>query len=111
MSQGCDIAISLQTYGERRGFFAGLLKTLFGSFIEFSLPDGGLAFWVTFKDTDLDRLAASAARHGVAVLPASAFITTPRPVHAARLDFASMDMVELKNATQRLELYFGVLGG
>ena len=92
----------MKLYGERREFFAGLLKTLFGSRIEFTLPDGGLAFWVTFKDTDLDHLAAAAARHGVAVLPASAFITTPRSVHAARLGFASMDMVELKKATQRL---------
>jgi GntR family transcriptional regulator/MocR family aminotransferase len=92
----------MKLYGERREFFAGLLKSLFGNRIEFTVPDGGLAFWVNFRDTDLDRLAAAAARHGVTILPASAFITTPRPVHAARLGFASMDLPELKKATQRL---------
>jgi GntR family transcriptional regulator/MocR family aminotransferase len=94
----------MKLYGERREFFAGLLKSLFGNLIEFTLPDGGLAFWVTFKDTDLDRLSSAAARHGVTILPANAFITTPRPVHSARLGFASMDMVELKKATQRLRI-------
>jgi GntR family transcriptional regulator/MocR family aminotransferase len=92
----------MKLYGERREHFAGLLKSQFGSRIEFAIPDGGLAFWVQFRDTDLDRLAEAAARHGVTILPASAFTTTPRPVHAARLGFASMDLTELRKATQRL---------
>lgn len=96
----------MKLYGERRDYFAGLLKSLFAGGIDFTVPDGGLAFWVEFKDTDLDRLAAAALQHGVAILPASAFITTPRPVHAARLGFASMDQMELKKATQRLYAAF-----
>jgi GntR family transcriptional regulator / MocR family aminotransferase len=92
----------MKLYGERRDYFAGLLKSLFAARIEFTVPDGGLAFWVRFKDSDLDQLAAAAARHGVTILPASAFTTMPRPVHAARLGFASMDLSELKKATQRL---------
>jgi GntR family transcriptional regulator/MocR family aminotransferase len=92
----------MKLYGERRDFFAGLLKSLFASRIEFTVPDGGLAFWVRFRDCDLDQLAAAAARHGVTILPASAFTTLPRPVHAARLGFASMDLSELKKATNRL---------
>jgi GntR family transcriptional regulator/MocR family aminotransferase len=92
----------MKLYGDRRDTFAGLLKSLFAGRIEFTVPDGGLAFWVKFKGADLDRLAAAAARHGVTILPASAFTTTPRPVDAARLGFASMDTSELKKATQRL---------
>jgi len=92
----------MKLYGERREHFAGLLKSLFGRRIEFTLPEGGLAFWVQFKDADLDVLAAAAIRHGIAILPARAFTTTPRPVHAARLGFASLDAPELKRATQRL---------
>ena len=92
----------MKLYGERREHFAGLLKSLFGRHIEFTLPDGGLAFWVHFRDTDLDLLAAAGMRHGIAILPARAFTTTPRPVHAARLGFASLDLIELKRATQRL---------
>jgi DNA-binding transcriptional MocR family regulator len=41
-------------------------------------------------------------KNGIAILPARAFTTTPRPIHAARLGFASLDMAELKKATQRL---------
>jgi GntR family transcriptional regulator/MocR family aminotransferase len=92
----------MKLYGDRRDTFAGLLKSLFAGRIEFTVPDGGLAFWVKFQGVDLDRLAAAAARHGVTILPASAFTTTPRPVDAARLGFASMDTSELKKATQRL---------
>ena len=92
----------MKLYGERRDYFSGLLKSLFGNRIEFTLPDGGLAFWVQFKDIHLDRLAAAAARHGVTILPAGAFTTVPRPVHAARLGFASMDTSEIRSATQRL---------
>jgi GntR family transcriptional regulator/MocR family aminotransferase len=91
----------MRLYGERREYFAGLLKHLFSGRIEFTLPDGGLAFWVHF-DMDLDRLAAAAAKQGVTVLPASAFTTTPRSIDAARLGFASMDLAELKRATTRL---------
>ena len=36
-----------------------------------------------FKDTDLDLLAASGLKHGIALLPARAFTTAPRPVQAA----------------------------
>jgi GntR family transcriptional regulator/MocR family aminotransferase len=92
----------MKLYGERREHFAGLLRSLFGRRIEFTVPDGGLAFWVQFKDTDLDLLAASGLKHGIALLPARAFTTAPRPVQAARLGFASLDMAELKKATQRL---------
>lgn len=92
----------MRLYGERRDFFAGLLRSQFSNRTEFTVPDGGLAFWVRFKGIDLDRLAAAAARQGVTVLPASAFTTNPRPVDAARLGFASMDNSELKKATQRL---------
>jgi GntR family transcriptional regulator / MocR family aminotransferase len=94
----------MKLYAERREFFAGLLRTLCGSNVDFTIPDGGLAFWVQFKDTDLDSLAAAAADQGVTILPASAFTTTPRPVNAARLGFASMDLVELRKATQRLSI-------
>jgi GntR family transcriptional regulator / MocR family aminotransferase len=91
-------------YGERREFFAGLLKSLHGSDIEFTIPDGGLAFWVQFKNIDLDSLVAMARRRGVIILPARAFFTTPRSINAARLGFASMDLIELRDAVQGLTI-------
>ena len=56
----------------------------------------------TRSTVDLFRSDSLLERHGVTILPASAFTTTPRPVQAARLGFASMDQSELKKATQRL---------
>jgi GntR family transcriptional regulator / MocR family aminotransferase len=92
----------MKLYEQRREYFAGLLTRCFEDLVEFALPDGGLAFWVRFKDADADRLAAIAAGHGVTILPASMFAAAPRAVHAARLGFAGMDLPELKKATQRL---------
>ncbi len=92
----------MKLYAERRAHFAELLTSLFGARIAFAVPDGGLAFWVHFNGTDLDRLAEAAARHGVVILPASAFVTTSRQVEAARLGFASMDLAEIERATGRL---------
>jgi GntR family transcriptional regulator / MocR family aminotransferase len=97
-------------YAERREFFAALLTSMFADRIDFSLPDGGLAFWVRFKDVDIDRLAEAAMRQGVAISPASAFATAAEKVDAARLGFASMDMAELKKATQRLRIALDTLG-
>jgi len=92
----------MKLYEQRREYFADLLTRSFGDFIEFTLPEGGLAFWVQFKGVDSDRLAAVAARQGVTILPASMFATVPRAFYAARLGFAGMDLPELKRATQRL---------
>jgi GntR family transcriptional regulator / MocR family aminotransferase len=99
----------MKLYGERREYFAGQLQSLFGNTIEFTMPDGGLAFWVTFRDADLDLLAAEAVLHGVTILPASAFTIAPRQVHSARLGFASMDTTELRKATARLRTALGAL--
>jgi len=97
-------------YAERRECFAGLLTSLFADRIDFTQPDGGLAFWVRFRDTDIDRLAEAAIRQGVGISPASAFTTGAEMVDAARLGFASMDMAELKKATQRLRMALDTLG-
>src|SRR6202012_2716332 len=92
----------MRLYSERREAFATMLTGQFAGKINFTVPDGGLAFWVHF-DMDLDKLAASAAKHGVILLPASAFTTAPRSIDAARLGFASMDIAELRRATSRLK--------
>lgn len=96
----------LKIYGERRAYFADLLLKLFEGNIEFSVPDGGLAFWVKFTGIQLDRLAAAATREGVAILQASSFAIKPQTIDAARLGFASMNVEELKKASHRLNRVF-----
>jgi GntR family transcriptional regulator/MocR family aminotransferase len=93
----------MRLYGERREAFAAMLAHQLDGQIKFAVPDGGLAFWVHF-DMDLDRLASSTAKLGLTILPASAFTTTPRSIDAARLGFASMNVSELRRATDRLKM-------
>jgi GntR family transcriptional regulator/MocR family aminotransferase len=96
----------LKIYSERRACFADLLVELFAGNIEFSVPDGGLAFWVKFTGIQLDRLTAAAMREGVAILPASALTIEPQTIDAARLGFASLTVEELRRATHRLSRVF-----
>jgi GntR family transcriptional regulator/MocR family aminotransferase len=96
----------LKIYAERRAYFADLLVELFDSNVEFSVPDGGLAFWVKFTGIQLDRLTAAAMREGVAILPASSLTIGPQTIDAARLGFASMTVEELRRATHRLNRVF-----
>jgi GntR family transcriptional regulator / MocR family aminotransferase len=85
---------------------------LFGGSVEFSVPDGGLAFWVKFNGIQLDRLTAAAMREGVAILPASSLSIGPHSIDAARLGFASMTVEELRTATHRLKRVFSkILSG
>jgi GntR family transcriptional regulator/MocR family aminotransferase len=97
----------MRLYAERREAFASLLTSQFAGRIDFTVPDGGLAFWVHF-DIDLDRLAAAAAKQGVIILPASAFTMVPKSIDAARLGFASLDISELRRATSRLKASIAV---
>ena len=101
----------LKIYGERRAYFAALLVELFDGNIEFSVPDGGLAFWVKFTGIQLDRLTAAAMREGVAILPASSLTIGPQTIDAARLGFASMTVEELRRATHRLNRVFRKIPG
>jgi GntR family transcriptional regulator/MocR family aminotransferase len=96
----------LKIYGERRACFADLLVELFAGNIEFSVPDGGLAFWVKFTGIQLGRLTAAAMREGVAILPASSLTIEPQTIDAARLGFASLTVEELRKATHRLSRVF-----
>jgi DNA-binding transcriptional MocR family regulator len=95
----------------RGAYFADLLVTLFDGNIEFSVPDGGLAFWVKFTGIQLDRLTAAVMRGGVAILPASSLTIEPQTIDAARLGFASMTVEELRRATHRLNRVFSKILG
>jgi GntR family transcriptional regulator/MocR family aminotransferase len=92
----------LRLYAERRERFAELLRETFDGEVEVAVPDGGLAFWVRFKGLDLDRLLEHGHRHSVHFQSPRAFASDGAPVEALRLGFASLDVEELKAATQRL---------
>jgi GntR family transcriptional regulator/MocR family aminotransferase len=100
----------LRIYAQRRTLIAELLTELFGSAIEFNLPDGGLAVWIRFQDSvDVEKLAQLALAEGVQLLPGSAFATVNTAVQGARLGFASLDPTQLRRAMHRLRVAFNKL--
>jgi GntR family transcriptional regulator/MocR family aminotransferase len=92
----------MRLYAERRDRFAELLHANFGDRISVSAPNGGLAFWVRFKGVDLDRLLERSHERRVHFQSPRAFASDGAPVDALRLGFASLDVHELKSATERM---------
>src|ERR1700722_2012376 len=93
----------MRLYAERRDRFAEFLGMAFGDAIELSVPDGGLAFWVRFNDVDLDHLLERAHKRRVHFQSPHAFASDGAAVDSLRLGFASLDVGELKRATERLK--------
>jgi GntR family transcriptional regulator/MocR family aminotransferase len=94
----------LRVYAERRGCLAEALRRELGGALTFSLPQGGLAIWVTFAmGIDPVALAEVARGHGVGFLPGRAFSSrADAAIQGARLGFASMNEAELREAVARL---------
>ena len=92
----------MRLYRERRQCFADDLRNVLGRRIAFSVPDGGLAFWVRFAGVDLARFAARCRAHRVFIQSSQAFATDGTVVDALRLGFASLEVRELRAATERL---------
>ncbi len=94
---------ALQIYRRRRDSFAASLRTSFGDAIAFEEPDGGLAFWVQFRDSAvLDKIEENAASHGVKFLPSRCFATPPCEGRGLRLGFGSLKEAEAQEAIRQL---------
>ena len=80
-----------ERYRQRRDRFAGALERRLGGLAEWSLPPGGLFFWVRLPDsTDTDALLAQAAERGVLFTPGHYFLADPAGTAAAiRLNFSN----------------------
>jgi GntR family transcriptional regulator/MocR family aminotransferase len=93
----------LKHYAERRACLANLLESRFRDDVEFTLSAGGLAIWVSFKDTiDVARLAQAGRLRKVGLTPGSAFSMANEVIQGARLGFGSLDASEIAMAVDRL---------
>ena len=101
----------MRLYRERRQRFAEGLRTTLGERISFSVPDGGLAFWVRFARLDLPRLAEHCRNRRVFIQSPQPFSSEGTRVDALRLGFASLDVCELALATERLALALADMAG
>jgi GntR family transcriptional regulator / MocR family aminotransferase len=101
---------ALQVYLDRRNGFAELLRTNFEDAIDFKVPDGGLAFWATFRNAaTLDAIEKGAPARRVRFLPSTSFAIAPCEQRGLRLGFASLNAVEAAEAVRRLRQAAGNL--
>lgn len=90
-------------YRRRREALLSGLRDAFGEQIAVQEPEGGLALWVKFADTlDVDQLAANALELDLVVRGGGQFSPFGHRENALRLGFASLDVDEIRLATQRL---------
>lgn len=90
-------------YRRRRQTLLACLHDAFGEQITVQEPEGGLALWVRFADTiNVDQLVDKALELDLVVRSGRQFSPFGHAENALRLGFASLDVDELRQATQRL---------
>jgi GntR family transcriptional regulator/MocR family aminotransferase len=94
---------ALQVYLKRRNAFAELLRKNFDGLVDFKVPDGGLAIWLTFRDAAiLDAIESGVPSGAVRFLPSRSFAVAPFEQRGLRLGYASLNTDEAAEAVRRL---------
>ncbi len=97
-----------RVYGARRDAFAQALATTMGDIVEYAIPDGGLAFWLRFRNTgDLDRLEENAEAHGLRFASSRSFMADPSAPRGLRIGFASLTEDEAVESLRRMRSAIG----
>lgn len=92
-----------QIYARRRDAFARNLDSEMDRLIDYRLPDGGLAFWLQFKDmAALDRLEARAPEIGLSFASSHSYAAEEGTERGLRIGFASLTEEEAKEVLQAL---------
>lgn len=89
---------AVNTYQKRRDFFCQKLKEGLSDEIEFNVPNGGMAVWVTFRHVIIKELVEAAKKHNL-TLKIDVYEHTE---NACRFGFASMDLKEIESNTNIL---------
>lgn len=94
---------ALGIYADRRDRLSTMLAAELGGSIRFRVPDGGLAFWLTFQDEgQLDQLEERAQALGLQFLPSRIFSGLTDGPRGIRMGFAALDEIEMREAVHRL---------
>jgi GntR family transcriptional regulator/MocR family aminotransferase len=92
----------MRVYSQRRQAMADALATHLSEWVDFTLPVGGLAFWLRLKEElDPDELASQAMTCGVRVLPSSQFGSGSNLKKGFRLGFGSIDEDTINKGIRR----------
>jgi GntR family transcriptional regulator / MocR family aminotransferase len=91
-------------YQSRRDYFAALLRDQLPDYLDFRIPDGGMAIWTKFRlGIDLQLLARKAIKRDLYFQDGTSFQTSPDDPPATRLGFASSNEKELEEAVSLLK--------
>jgi len=97
----------IKIYEERRRFIANLIKTELSDFVQFNMPDGGLALWlIIHPKINLPMLVKYAELEKVRIVLGAHYSLLSEPVSAIRLGFASLNNDELLMGVKRLKKAF-----
>ncbi|EJU10777.1 GntR family transcriptional regulator [Sphingomonas sp. LH128] len=92
-----------QIYAARRMRFAAMLDATLGGLVDYAVPDGGLAFWLRFRDrADLDRVERRGAEFGLRFALSESFMTNEDAPRGLRIGFASLTEHEARQALSTL---------
>ena len=90
---------SLRTYRLRRDVFCEMLRTELSKFLDFQLPDGGMAVWARFdKRINLPDLAKKASQKDLYIADGADSNIFPNDINGIRLGFASSNTDELEHS-------------
>jgi GntR family transcriptional regulator/MocR family aminotransferase len=97
-----------QVYARRRAAFACTVDAELGDLVDYTMPDGGLAFWLRFKRReDLDRVEENASAQGLRFASSRSFITSDDAERGLRIGFASLTEREARQAIRILRAAAG----
>lgn len=96
---------ALKVYNERARLFASLLEKHFAPHIQFTMPEGGFAFWIEIlKEGSLFELRQNAANHGL-FIPFGCLYQNKNTT-AMRLGYAHLNNEEIEHALGILKKAF-----
>lgn len=95
---------SLKAYRQRRNLFCTLLQKELGQFVQFSIPEGGLAVWIVFDaKIPLKRLREICLKKGVLISKSIFKNRDGENLNAIRMGFASLNENELTKGVELLK--------
>lgn len=93
-----------KTYAERRQLMQRLVREELGTYADFDLPKGGLAFWLRFRQqVDMESFVKHGLEENVGFSQGAIFCGVKNNIQAIRLGFASLNEKELTAGIMRIK--------
>lgn len=93
-----------QHYKQKRDFTASLLQKALKGKAAFTVPEGGLAFWIVPEQkTNWDKLSAQLKSKGILIITPDRF-SYDKPVNGIRIGYGTLSEAQLKDGIKALSL-------